>query len=397
VTALQLPGAPAPRTFSSSPIQGKQIAATTGGRTLEWLDALKGIAIIAVVLDHAFIVDNYELWKHLYFHVSWFIFLAGVANAYSARKRVFASTGEILAMWWRRIASLLPAYLGASALAFLFVYAGRQSLESFGRDLLLFHTLPPLYFIAMLLQLLIAFPLLFHLWYRCGWLGRAVFCAATVAIAGFVSQVVTFPWVLGAHYLLGATFLYLFVLGLALEPLLTGKRISPWIWLILAAPLLIAAERANLQSDGDLMTHPPTLWQIGYSLGSVLLCYALCRILAGKFPIRFFSRIGRRSLDIFAYHYLLILPILQFRHAEWTHRLPFVQGQIALMAAAVPIAIAGSMIIGRLFATTAASILASLPRLSFTGRLPSDPSPIDSAPKTLAIRGWRPALYWRQT
>jgi peptidoglycan/LPS O-acetylase OafA/YrhL len=328
---------------------------TTDHRSLEWLDALKGIAIIAVVLDHAFIVDNYEVWKHLYFHVSWFIFLTGVANAYSAQVRGFTSWSEILAMWWRRISKLVPPYAAASALAFIFVYAGRQSITSFGKDLLLFHTLPPLYFIALLLQLLVAFPIIFLVWQRYGWIGRIIVCVASIIFAQLLSQFVTFPWVLGAHYLLGGSFLYLFVLGIAIQPMLTNKQFSPLFWVVIGLPILVAAEWVNLISDGDLMTHPPTFLQIAYSLGSVLLCYAVCQLLAGRLPIRFLSRIGRRSLDIFAYHYLLILPVLQFRHAEWTHQLPFVQGQLLLMAIAVPLAIAGSILIGRCFSALADS------------------------------------------
>jgi peptidoglycan/LPS O-acetylase OafA/YrhL len=364
---------------------------------LEWLDALKGIAIIAVVLDHAFIVDNYEVWKHLYFHVSWFIFLAGVTNAYSARRRRFDSMGEVFAMWRRRISNILPVYLVASILAFVFIYAGRESGHAFARDFLLFHTLPPLYFIALLIQLFLAFPIFFFLWYRLGLLGRFSVCLATVIIASCLSQAITFPWVLGAHYFLGGSFLYLFVLGVVAEPILIEKRPSLWLLLALGLPLLAGAEWVNLRSEGDLMTHPPTLLQIEYAAGSLLLCYVVCRLFVGRLPMRYLSRIGRRSLDVFAYHYLLILPILRFRHSEWTHRLPFVQGQIVLMAITVPGAIAGSILIGRLVSSLTAMAPPVLRRLGSESRTVPN-LPAGAVPLLPGGGGsGKPALYWRQS
>jgi peptidoglycan/LPS O-acetylase OafA/YrhL len=312
-----------------------------------WLDALKGIAILAVVLDHAFIVGNYELWKHLYFHVSWFVFLAGVSNTYSARTRRLSGSRDFLALWWRRGASLLPPYIAASALAFFFVYLGRQPASAFVYDFSHFHTLPPLYFIALLLQLLTVFPIVFALWYRAGWTGRIIVAAVIVPVGAVFSQVITFPWVLGAHYLFGASFLYLFVFGIALEPWLTGNRLHPAIALICGLPLLAAAEWFNLKTGGMLMTHPPTNDQLAYALGGAGLAYAVCRRFIGSLPVRLLGSLGHRSLDVFAYHYLFIIPLLHFRHAPWTDRLPFVWGQVVLMAIAVPAAIAASILTGQ--------------------------------------------------
>jgi peptidoglycan/LPS O-acetylase OafA/YrhL len=63
--------------------------------------------------------------------------------------------------------------------------------------------------------------------------------------------------------------------------------------------------------------------------------------------VRAAAQLGRRSFDIFLYHYLFLIPILQFRHHPWTSRLPLLDGQLVLMAAAIPIAVAGSILTAR--------------------------------------------------
>jgi peptidoglycan/LPS O-acetylase OafA/YrhL len=353
-------------------------AVTPSQLTLDWLNALKGIAILAVVLDHAFIVDNYLLWKHLYFSVSWFIFLTGVSNTHSALRCGFRPLRDALSLWRRRLGTLLPAYLAASALAFVFLYAGHVSATSFLRELLLFHSLPPLYFIALLLQLLAIFPVLFLLLYRSGWLGRLTVAAVIIPVAAVLSHAITFPWVLGAHYLFGASFLYLFVLGMALAPLLAADRPRPLVVLACSLPLLACAEAINLATDGELMTHPPSNLLVVYSLALLGLAYALCRLFAGSAVVRFFSLLGCRSLDIFVYHYLWIAPFLHFRQIPWTDRLPYAWGQVVLMVAAVPLAIAGSLLTARmveLFFREAKRLLSALLGPWERGRLPRPYAP----------------------
>lgn len=334
---------------SSVPVDAGEAprALPTTGSSLRWLDALKGIAVLAVVLDHAFIVDDYLLWKHLYFSVSWFIFLAGVSNTYSGRRRGFDLRQDTIRLWKRRLATLLGPYLLASAVTYVALDFRRTSLQSFLRQLVLFHTLPPDYFIALLLQLLVLFPILFVLLYRAGWKGRLAVAVTIVPVAAVLSRQVTFPWVLGAHYLFGASFLYLFVLGMLLEPALTSGRIHPLVWLGLSLPLFVWAEGVNVATNGAVMTHPPSNVLVIYAVGLIGTCYAACRLFGQSAPVRLLALLGRRSLDIFLYHYLFILPILQFRDTAWTARLPFVWSQVVLMVATVPMAIVGSILAAR--------------------------------------------------
>ena len=53
-----------------------------------WLDLLKGIAMIAVVIDHLFYYyNNLSVQTHTGFHVSLFILLAGFTSAISIQNR----------------------------------------------------------------------------------------------------------------------------------------------------------------------------------------------------------------------------------------------------------------------------------------------------------------------
>jgi peptidoglycan/LPS O-acetylase OafA/YrhL len=308
------------------------------------LDALKGIAILAVVFDHAFLVDNYLVWKHSYFSVSWFIFLAGVSNTLSARRRRFDPLRDTPAMWRRRLTTLLGPYLWVSVVAYLVINHRHLTALALPREIVLFHALPPLYFIALLMQLLLAFPLLYWALF-CGglWVGVAAL-AGTVGIVTFLSGRITFPWVLGAHYLLGGTFLYLFVLGMLATPVMMASRPRAWLWVLGCLPAFVWAERWLVRTEGTGMTHPPTDLQMVYSVALLGLCYAAYLIFPRTPPARIARTLGRHSLDIFLYHYLFLLPFLHFRYRPWTDHLSLAQGRAVLVAVAIPTAIAGSLL-----------------------------------------------------
>jgi peptidoglycan/LPS O-acetylase OafA/YrhL len=318
--------------------------------TLGWLDALKGIAILAVVFDHAFIVDDYLLWKHSYFAVSWFIFLAGVSNTLSAQRRDYRPPAGTMQLWERRLRTILVPYLWASVLAYAVLNRQHSSIVGLAREVVLFHALPPLYFVALLLQLLIAFPLLYWALYRAGWWGRIAALAGTLFCGAVLSHRIMFPWVLGAHYFLGASFLYLFVLGMIAAPLLTRERVSAWLWLLLSLPVLYWGEAVVDRTNGAVMTHPPSNVLVVYAVALLVFVYALLRSFPRAWPARLLEYFGRHSLDIFLYHYLFLIPFLRFRHEAWTDRLGFVQGQIVLVLAAMSLAIGASLIVGRLSA-----------------------------------------------
>lgn len=340
VTAVALP-APASQPATDAPPKQRRRF------TLDWLDALKGIAILAVVFDHAFIVNDYLIWKHSYFAVSWFIFLAGVSNTVSARSRSFRPLHDAPSMWGRRLRAILGPYLWASILAYSLLHATHFSVLGLLEEVLLFHALPPLYFVALLIQLLIAFPLLYWALYRAGWLGRIAVLALTLLSGTVISQFVTFPWVLGAHYFLGASFLYLFVLGMVAAPFMASNRLLPVLCALAGLPVFIWAEHAVLDSGGALMTHPPSNVLVVYAVSLLAICFAIARVFPRTPPVRLLAYLGRHSLDIFLYHFLFLMPLFAFRYHAWTDRLPLIQGQLVLIALFIPLAVLASLLSAR--------------------------------------------------
>ena len=342
-----------------------------GSGPIVWLDALKGIAILAVVADHAFIVDNYLDWKHLYFSVTWFVFLAALTNTISARQRGLSGRSAVLALWSRRLKSLLVPYLAASVLGYLVLSFPHYSLTQLGRELLLFHALPPLYFVALLLQLLAVFPALYWLIYCLRPWGILLALGISVAIVELLSQRLYLPFVLGAHYFLGGTFLFAFLLGMLVAPAMVAGAPRFRAWITLCLPAFVWAEYVLITTNGALMTHPPTNIQLVYSISLLGICYAALSAFPDAAITRLLAYLGRRSMEIFLYHYIFLLPILAYRHTAWTGRLPLVQGQLVLMAVAIPGATVASILAAAVLRAVGRALLEEPARWYAGRRLPS--------------------------
>ena len=322
----------------------KATNAPARAETLVWLDALKGIAILAVVFDHAYVIDDFLVWKHAYFAVSWFILLAGVSNTLAARRRGLRPLHDAPDLLRRRCLALLGPYLWVSVACYLVVQAAHATPAGVLRALLLADAQPQLYFVPLLLQLLIAFPLLYGAIYRAGLRGWLFVGLLLVVVGPWLSHQLMFPWTLGAHYLLGASFLYLFVLGMVVAPLLLAplRRLGPL--LALCVLLAVLGERTLLRSGGFMMTHPPSNVMVPYVVGLLGIAYALCRLGARTGPVRALAWLGHRSLDIFLYHYIFLLPLLRYRDRALAATLPLPHPQVAVVALAIPGAVGGALL-----------------------------------------------------
>ena len=196
----------------------------------------------------------------------------------------------------------------------------------------------------------VSFPLLFVLLFRAGWGGKLLVAASIVPVAAILSHRITFPWGLGAHYLFGASFLYLFVLGMLLAPRLVQERPHHLFWIAAGMLLFAVGEWQNLPTGGELMTHPPSNVLVIYSTGLLAIVYGLSRRYAGSGVVLALGWLGRCSLDVFVYHYLFLTPFLALRHTRWMPELPIVWDQLIPMVIAVPLAIAGSLVTGAMAA-----------------------------------------------
>jgi hypothetical protein len=126
-----------------------------------WIDILKGIAIIAVVVDHAiglnvqFYVSYIE--KPLFFSITWFIFLTAVNSNYSIQK-ITASFLHRTLIFWRKKLNLILAYIIASILILIINDQQIPSLSLIVNTLFLFNAELPYYYFFILFQLYFIFP-----------------------------------------------------------------------------------------------------------------------------------------------------------------------------------------------------------------------------------------------
>lgn len=131
---------------------------------------MKGIAILAVVADHAFYIfyklQNHYIWQHTFFSIPWFVFLAGVTSTLSCRRKKWIVPQSFISYWLKRSQTVLLPYIFASVFIYLFYHMGSPNLAEMFGELVNFSAQPTYYFINLLLQLYFVFPFLYSLTVR---------------------------------------------------------------------------------------------------------------------------------------------------------------------------------------------------------------------------------------
>ncbi|MBI2617823.1 acyltransferase family protein [Candidatus Gottesmanbacteria bacterium] len=263
-----------------------------------WIDALKGIAICAVVLGHSWdIFSEYKIpfiWKHLVFTIPWFIFLAGITNGSSYDRKK-----DSLFSFYSKRSRLFIDYIFAALTAY-FLLTPQADLTKLTSLLFNFTLQPTFYFVNLILQLYIIFPFLY-------------FISRKGKILPFLSVPVVFvisfwllwemgmpPWPFSsAGRLFGAGYLFIFYLGILYSRIKPGKFI-----LLFLSFVFIAAEIRYM----ILPSFPPEISPTFFSFTwSILFIFPFILIFRSKmrlFPLEF---LGRHALYIYLYHYLILL------------------------------------------------------------------------------------------
>lgn len=132
-----------------------------------WIDIMKGIAISAVVFDHAFYIfpkfQNHYIWQHTFFAVPWFVFLAAVTNTLSFDRKKWIVSAPLFLYWIGRIRSVLLPYIFVSVFIYLFYNFRDLKLSQMLNQLVNFSAQPTYYFINLLFQLYFVSPFLYIL------------------------------------------------------------------------------------------------------------------------------------------------------------------------------------------------------------------------------------------
>jgi len=260
---------------------------------LEWLDLLKGIAIISVIIDHTYGVfyKNLLIQYHTGFSVALFIFLAGITSAISLKN------GDVMKFYKKRFLSILIPFVIATAVFSLI------DQKNFIFSLLHFNATGPMYFIAFFMELILIAPLLNKL--------NFYFLPLILLIANSLNHYSFIPFLWGGgNKLFGGTFLLMFYLGFLFYKNLKFFDSLRYNIMNIILPITIFVYFEYFKLFPKIWHNPPYLLTFIYTFSIFWLVFNLRLNYQNKI-LKFFSYCGRNSLYIFLYH-PIIFSIIKF-------------------------------------------------------------------------------------
>lgn len=273
-----------------------------------WIDVLKGIAILAVVLDHAFYIfyqyRNYYIWQHTFFSITWFVFLAAVTNTKSLRLKNWRFPGSYFRFWYRRAISTVVPYVVISVFIFLFYNFPKVNTSLLVSELVNFSVQPTYYFINLLLQLYFVFPFLYSIikMTKRSWQRLIIGILAFIAAFYVFLAVNNLPWPFySLGVLFGGNYFFVFVLGILYARSIV--KIDLLIFVISTLTFLIYESAINTVKIFFL--RDVSIHLIVWSMALFLI---LKRLLSGRANAvtAVLSFLGRYSLFIYLLHYFII-------------------------------------------------------------------------------------------
>lgn len=278
-----------------------------------WIDFLKGISIITVILDHLFNVIYYNHTANLYtvFSVSLFIFLAGVTSVISIDR----NTEPIGRYQLRRIKGVFVPYVVATAVYGIVNMGYRFDAGNFWSDLVHFRAAGPFYFVIFYCQLILVAPFLYRILVN----KNILFKLMSVALVYVVAKYLTHYTEVGNIYggggrVLGGSYLFVFYLGM-LFFFLYKKHWEKFnqIWMCLAGIMLSVSLIIVFSSLGWVnigWSNPPNKYTIMYTLSVFVLTFSVYTLASkwnfSKLVLNLINYIGKYSYYIFLYHLLAI-------------------------------------------------------------------------------------------
>lgn len=316
---------------------------------LPYLDFMKGIAVIAVIIDHSYgmLYSDQNIQLLTFFSVGIFVLVAGVTNTLSLLNNKGAISWK--KYYLTRLRRLLVPYSIATSVVITLGYKN-FNLPAIISALFHFNAQPPFYFIVFFLQLVFLAPFLFAVLYRTMASKYkyilVILETILITIAAYIFTKHTYildVWGAG-KVLFGGSFLVLFwfgmfwgfssikgpktFLGYALGTVISCTIVGLYIPLV-----LWNKERLDtLFQIFPLWTKNPS--GTPYLLYCLLLAFALWFLFGfasrycGKLQFVFvpFLLFGRNSMTIFLYHYLF----LRWMMPQFQAAIPVLQQQIWL-------------------------------------------------------------------
>ncbi len=279
-----------------------------------WIDFCRGIAMLTVIIDHTQMLYPKFVAQYTIFAVPMFVFLGGITSSMSLEK----TKSPIFQYVWKRLKPIVFSYAIATAAYRIYTDGFDFSLSNYLSSLLLFNATSPFYFLAFYIQLVaISRPL-----YWCiNKYDSIAFKVALMIILYLLSvYIINHVRILNLHgggaYLLGGTFLLVFAMGMVCRKPIAAITSSPKkvvALFIASVAMLIIYER--LDWIHVQMSNPPDLKAIFYTMIMTALTISSFHLAANnrtflvEWAMLFIRTIGKHSLYIYLYHFLVILLI----------------------------------------------------------------------------------------
>ena len=271
-----------------------------------WLDLLKGIAMIAVVIDHLFYYyNNLSIQVHTGFHVSLFILLAGFTSAISIQNR-----GGIVNLSYilKRVSKIFVPYLFATFI-YCFYNKNFNPILIF-KKIITFSASGQLYFVFFYLQLIAISFLIYKI---VNHQKTKLLDIPLVIFFYFLANLFNENKIINSFYggsgvLFGGSFFFLYTLGFFIKKYeyILDKKIFNYLLLPISLISFSLFEYFNLISKS--WSNPANNLLIIYCLIVFSLFSSLYQLVLFHFPkiLKPITLVGQQSLYVFLYHTLII-------------------------------------------------------------------------------------------
>jgi len=268
-----------------------------------WIDVLKGLAILAVLVDH----HGLSFAKYCVYSVPVFFLILGFNSYNSISKNNDSSVlGRLISC-----TNFFVFYIISTTI--YLIESGKFSFPELYKNIVFFSVSAPFYFCAIYLQLCLFSCITYKILIKIKQKNNLFFAKNWAAIylillVGFyfislgMKKIVIFPDLHGGgKYLLGATYLFLMLAGM----LISSKYKNLYEWKNLIFYMALGILCLSPFYINSIWANPPKFMTCIYAI-SIFLVVAFSPIIWGGLFSKIFSFIGKYSIHIFMYHILVM-------------------------------------------------------------------------------------------